>query len=77
MLITNLPDKKEWARQIDMLRRVNKVIIRDLAQVAEISEKTMQKVLKGDTTWDHLHNAELSLKIIVDKKRNDNEKALA
>ena len=69
MLLTSLPDKKDWSRQIDMLRRVNKVIIRDLAEVAGISEKTMQKVLKGDTTWDHLHNAEKSLKQIVDDRR--------
>ena len=71
MIITQLPDKKDWAEQIDMLRRVNRITVKKLAVHMGISHPTIAKILKGNNTYEMLSSAEKALKELVDKKRRE------
>ena len=65
MQVTNLPNKADWARQIDDVRKANKITKRDLSAESDISHVTLNKVIAGDAYYETMKEVENALRKMI------------
>ena len=65
MQVTNLPNKKDWARQIDDVRRANKITKQDLSLKSRMSHVTLNKVVDGEATYEQMKDVENALREMI------------
>lgn len=62
MLKTELPNKQEWAEQIDLIRKGAQIDRKELARHSDVSDPTLRKVLNGEGSYEQLQQIESALK---------------
>lgn len=65
MLKTQLPNKKDWAKQIEDSRRANRITNQELAEASGMSHVTLMKVVNCDSTYDRMQEVEGALRGLI------------
>jgi len=65
MQITNLPNKKDWARQIDDVRRANKITKQRLSKESGMCHVTLGKVVDGEASYEQMKDVENALREMI------------
>lgn len=59
---TKLPNKKEWADQIEAVRVANKINNQELARMSDMSRPTLTKVVEGTSSYENMKQVENALR---------------
>jgi predicted transcriptional regulator len=59
---TKLPNKKEWADQLEATRVVNKINNQELADLSGMSHVTLMKVVQGKSSYENMKKVENALR---------------
>lgn len=62
---TKLPNKKDWARQLNDTRKANKITKGTLSEKCDFSRVTLNRILDCDGTFDQMKHVENVLRSII------------
>lgn len=62
---TRLPNKKDWAKQIEDSRRANKITQQELAEASGMCSITLRRVTNCESTLERMKEVEDGLREII------------